>query len=81
MHYHYKWDDVKKELGIVDAPLLEIPAFDWKWDVPIWAVLKFAELRKSTPSMYMVGWKATPKGGKLTTYDYHYGVVTNQYYK
>lgn len=81
MHYHYKWDDVKKELGIVDAPLLEIPAFDWKRDVPIWAVLKFAEFRKNQPGMYMTGWKPTPKGGKLTTYDPYWGVVTTQHRK
>lgn len=58
-----------------------ITSFQWKRDVPIWAVLKFAEARKLIPGLYMVDWKETPKGGKLTTYDPTHGVVTGQMYR
>ena len=55
--------------------------FDWRREVPIWAVLRFAEARKSIAGLHMIGWKETAKGGKLTTYDPEVGVVTGQMYK
>lgn len=70
-----------KETGMLMADtLMEIP-FDWKAEVPLWGVYRFMEYRADNPGAYMTGWKATPKGGKLTTYDPHWGVVTNQFRK
>lgn len=46
--------------------------FDWKRDVPIWVVLRFIQMKEAFTagerlgkSIYMTGWRATPKGGKL----------------
>lgn len=73
---HVSWNEAKAEIGYITS-------FQWKRDVPIWVVLKFMAYREAMQfdTHYMTGWKATPKGGKLTTYDSHFGVVTNQYYK
>lgn len=63
------------------AAIKYITTFQWERDVPTWVVLKFAEAGKLIPGLYMTDWKATPKGGKLTTYDPTNGVVTGQMYR
>lgn len=47
--------------------------FDWKRDAPTWVVLRFIQMKDAFTASYrldknieMIGWKATPKGGKLS---------------
>lgn len=41
--------------------------FDWKAVVPVWAVLRWIDIRARVDQPNMItGWKATPKGGKLS---------------
>jgi hypothetical protein len=54
--------------------------FDWKRDVPLWAMLKWQSSLPHGRSM-LTNWLPTPKGGKLV-YTYHDGQVSTwQVYK
>lgn len=43
--------------------------FDWRRDVPVWALLHFQGSDGYRLGCILTGWKGTPKGGKLTVYD------------
>lgn len=57
----------------VKAAIKYITTFQWKRDVPIWAVYRFMDIKEKwhqnhgpmDDGIHMTDWKATPKGGKL----------------
>lgn len=55
----------------VDAEIVakKEAAFNWKRDIPIWALLHFHGTIGYQFGCVVKGWKATPKGGKITIYD------------
>lgn len=55
--------------------------FDWRRDVPIWACREFYRRFFTGGASSWRGWKATPKGGKLSYETFHGEIVTVQLYK
>lgn len=59
--------------GEAKAAIKYITRFQWKLEVPLWAVYRFMDIKERwrqghepmDDGIHMTGWKATPKGGKL----------------